>query len=489
MNLKEQQKAFARYEITAEEMDLPYEGEYEPYPITLEDLACALQRVKEEGMMADQFTEEWFLPLMMEEGVEIPEREIPEDGLLREEDDVISYILQYLDDAMEEIYYRGDGFQVQPDLSLAFEVMEDYRKNQGKPMQEWDFPIELQEIYIRYIEEKDEKREEISQEEKELFYRYMVDLVAKNNLAALRTRGYLHYGGSSLYPCDWKISRDSLEKVFAINHDARIANTLGYIYYYGRCNNGIPEYEKAFPYFVYGYVHKLYESTYKLADMYRDGKGTIQDSNTYCDMIEELYDYAEHAFSLGNNANMADVALRLADVDENYYYDPEEAYAHYLVAQYALKLREGEYRYGDESVRQKVEEGLARTREEIEHELSGKTTVSTSDFFYNWLHPHCRCTVTIKKLKNEYKLTIRRENPEDGKVLLVFPECDYVSLEEKASVYFEYKHNVSGTYSVDGMDISMATDEWVNPVWLLSDGRRVVSLPPELQFRINRKEK
>ena len=29
---------------------------------------------------------------------------------------------------------------------------------------------------------------------------------------------------------------------------AFLANTLGYIYYYGRCNNGNPEYELAYKY-------------------------------------------------------------------------------------------------------------------------------------------------------------------------------------------------------------------------------------------------
>jgi TPR repeat protein len=62
-------------------------------------------------------------------------------------------------------------------------------------------------------------------------------------------------------------------RLFELTDNPQYANTLGYIYYYGRCNNGVPEYDQAFYYFSYAAANGLYEGMYKLADLFWHGYG------------------------------------------------------------------------------------------------------------------------------------------------------------------------------------------------------------------------
>ena len=94
--------------------------------------------------------------------------------------------------------------------------------------------------------------------------RYTEELCREDNVFALRLKGYACYGGNRLYECDWTAARDCMLRLRELADDAEYANTLGYIYYYGRCNGGEPEYEKAFPQFSYAAANGLFEAIYKL---------------------------------------------------------------------------------------------------------------------------------------------------------------------------------------------------------------------------------
>ena len=82
-----------------------------------------------------------------------------------------------------------------------------------------------------------------SPEEKET-YRFFLEKLAETEPKALQKIGYLIYTGDSIYRQDWPRRRDIFEKYYALTGDASAMNTLGYIYYYSRCNNGAGEYEK-----------------------------------------------------------------------------------------------------------------------------------------------------------------------------------------------------------------------------------------------------
>ena len=99
--------------------------------------------------------------------------------------------------------------------------------------------------------------------------RFVDTLCEKDSGLALYTKGYACYGGNRLYPCDWETSRDCMIRLFEKKDDPQYANTLGYIYYYGR--TGKTDYEKAFKYFVKGALDGHLRSLYKVGDFYKNG--------------------------------------------------------------------------------------------------------------------------------------------------------------------------------------------------------------------------
>ena len=91
-----------------------------------------------------------------------------------------------------------------------------------------------------------------------------------------------------------------------------LANTLGYIAYYGRCEDGIPDYETAYKYFSFAAFNGVYEAQYKIADMFQKGNGVTRSPETAQGMIQRLYNENLRYIQRGIFASkFADVALRM----------------------------------------------------------------------------------------------------------------------------------------------------------------------------------
>ena len=93
------------------------------------------------------------------------------------------------------------------------------------------------EAWLRPFEE-DENLRMMDEETLAKARRYTEELCREDNVFALRLKGYACYGGNRLYECDWTAARDCMLRLRELADDAEYANTLGYIYYYGRCNGG-----------------------------------------------------------------------------------------------------------------------------------------------------------------------------------------------------------------------------------------------------------
>ncbi|MGN0692556.1 MAG: hypothetical protein ACI4K7_09445 [Oscillospiraceae bacterium] len=144
----------------------------------------------------------------------------------------------------------------------------------------------------------------------------MSELVAAEDTKAIGTLGYSYYGGNDIYPCDWNKSRDCFLKLMEMDNvddlqKCYYANTLGYIYYYGRCNDSVPEYDKAYKYFSIGAAGGIYESIYKLSDMYIHGYGTTKNNRAAKTLVDMVYEEtAEQIIAEKYDCKFADAALR-----------------------------------------------------------------------------------------------------------------------------------------------------------------------------------
>ncbi len=440
---RDQLRQFARYQI-------PYDydfDEYESYQISYDDvreLLNSLKKRKKDSLA--QFAEEWLMPLNYDydlctaigldpwsEGEWNPHR-----GLLESRENVMNYVLNRLfslfldsdDDnrKIEEIY----------DLDELEKVFSDYEANCLKPFEQWEFIEDVKDDYLNYVDIALSNGEELSEEEISLFKRYVEELIALNNLDALRIKGNMCYGGSPVYECDWYTSRDCFEKAYEMTGDPGFANSLGYISYYGRCNDGVPEYDKAFKYFLYGHCNDWYESSYKLADMFRNGYGVKKNSRTAFAIYTDLYEHALEDLCYGHDKKFADVALRVASMfEEREMYLP--AYDHYLQADMAIRRRQQYHFYGDESVYKKIQDGLERVKGKLDREefseIRNEALVLDAALLKDYV-----CYAVVKDLKHGFKMTIartvKRSESRAAQILVTLASKNYCTLTDKVDLYF-----------------------------------------------------
>ena len=233
-----------------------------------------------------------------------------------------------------------------------------------------------------------------------------------------------------VFECDWEESRRLITKLFEKEGNPYYANTLGYIYYYGRCNNGIPEYEKAFQYFSVGAANDVIESMYKIADMFLSGKGCIKSPETSDHIIFKLYDECRPRFCMGDDAKFADIALRWAahwQRIERY----SEAFYHYLEAEYAIKkrLKKSDF-FGDKKVQENIKKIIEEVKAHLEPGyLKDKDVTRKPYWLFDMIWDNSNVKFEITHIEgNRYKLKVTRPKKDHApKALIVAPELERVT--------------------------------------------------------------
>ena len=220
---------------------------------------------------------------------------------------------------------------------------------------------------IEYLKSFDKEGMIVPENEREQYRRIVEEGCEKEWPIALKLMGYGCYGGNEVFGEDWVKSRDCLTKLAILTDDAYAYNSLGYIFYYGRCNGGVPEYEKAFQCFSVGAANGIYESRYKLADMFLDGKGCIQSKSAGANLIMSMYwENRQHFSGKHYECKFADVSFRMGGLFERG--DGVEqnmglAYLYYLEARCAIRKRIQHHdHYGDGKVEKEILEALSRVK-------------------------------------------------------------------------------------------------------------------------------
>lgn len=442
-------RSFSRFEITYTELmqnrmfaeiEIP-----ETYQITPEDLKAAVENYKSKGISEEDFGSEYFWPLWDEiyNGVEIETAlngpdDRQEKGWIPDQYLVFSHAW----DIFLEVFEYGEENTSLDDVITEVQIWLD---NKDKPVSEREFSKEQKWDVLRYW---NDKRLETADAEVKGIYRKVLDsLCAENDTAALKKKAYACYGkGNAVYGQNWPASLECLVKLMDLEPDPQIANTLGYMYYYGRCTDGVPEYDKAFYYFSIGAAGWFYESRYKLADMYKHGYGVAKNPKAVSAIIWELYEEQLKKILKGEfRSNFADVALRAGNIWKegiNCCSSADNAYYYYLQAQYAIRMRMlAEDNYGD----QKVAAGIEQAIEEILPETSYSKPIGTihmDSLYYllqNGLRKKHHMEMKVKRIsETEAKLTFRIVPYENEKYLrkifVTIPELHFCGLVEKITV-------------------------------------------------------
>jgi len=230
-----------------------------------------------------------------------------------------------------------------------------------KPILERDYSDADKEHYISMLG-NDDRLKAATELELTVYRKFIEDLIPKDNHTALRCKGYGCYGGDPAYECNWDTALECVTKLYELTGKPVYANTLGYIYYYGRCWNGEPKYEEAFKYFSVGAAGFFYESRYKLADMFVHGYAVPKNTKIAYSIVSELYDQNLKYMLKGQfDCKFADIALRLGSYTEKGYggfVSEYNAYKFYLQAEFAIRQRLQYDHCGDLSVADSIRQRL-----------------------------------------------------------------------------------------------------------------------------------
>ncbi len=255
-----------------------------------------------------------------------------------------------------------------------------------------------------------------------------LELAKKDVTEGLIAVGYGSYGGDGVFLCDYALCEKCMlklmETVDNVSQKGAFANTLGYIYYYGRVS-GEPDYQKAYLYFSFGASCGVYESIYKLSDMYLNGYGGIKSRECARKLLMEIYPELFNAFVSGNyGCEFADVALRLGKIIMDDTCEGFPLYAsslnHFLEAKYALSLRS---KFGDESVKSKLEKSICDLKKKMNFEKQSEMEIYSLDYVL-WKNAGRDMVAEVTKVRNKrYNLNIKMKKDEDGTRGKVFISC------------------------------------------------------------------
>ena len=327
----------------------------------------------------------------------------------------------------------------------AEDVVKDLKKYRKKDkVYPWTWSEEMAEEYLYDL--KEDELSDIDEDTLNEIRETALDLADNDNYRMIEKVGYWTYGGSPIFPCDWGKSRDCFEKLMNAEEvedekKSYYANTLGYIYYYGRCNDDIPEYKKAYKYYSIGAAGGVYESIYKLSDMFKYGYGVHKNmhiAETLIAMI--LEDNLKHMEKGHYDCQFADIARRMAilsrEDDDDYF---EEEHRYLLLADCAIRKRLPYHHYGDTSVFVSIQRSLERLRREGNRE-DDKIMYLTMPYPFTYAVSRGPCKFTITPVKDDedcYTITAERLETAAIKGKYFFtciPPYDYCTISDKVTL-------------------------------------------------------
>ncbi|MBQ9084555.1 MAG: sel1 repeat family protein [Clostridia bacterium] len=371
-------------------------------------------------------------------------------------------------------------------IDRAISIGEHFIEDRERPLLDRRYPDDIKRRLLVQMD-NDDLMAMADEETVILYRRFAEELAPSGDRFALRAVAYGCYGGNRAFDCDWERSRDCLIRLFEDGEDDEkrefYANTLGYIYYYGRCEGGVPDYENAYKYFSYAALSGVYEAKYKLADMYRNGYGVVKSRALAGSLIRELYrENLKYIYDGVFESKLADIALRMGNISLDWEDEEDKSYEaalyYYTQADYAIRMRmmECDY-YGDEKVARAIAKALEDTRSAIGEWRKDSVHYCSLEWLLGDVLEGCkRLDLVIKKYKNgDYSFTFsprrRRNKPFANKMLITVPALDMCGLYD--SITLRYKTDtpideelIGRVISVDGLDYS----------GLYFDGERIASL-------------
>jgi hypothetical protein len=425
---KDDLSAIIRFEKSSNDLKSldDYPGEIiadEEYSVTLDDFQVAFNNIiKDQSTYNDVYAWLDLIYYILDDYYDCSFRGAIEDKQYFKYPETEELMLSWIVISLRDYYFSFDGDDENPqnlDFNRIVNDIDNFKS--GRKVFPWLWSGIQEHSFIFKVHEKEMKKfdEDMLQMTRDILEKK----AAEGYPFAIEKMGYSYYGGGPLYECDWVKSRDCFLRLMDMDNvddsdKCDYANTLGYIYYYGRCNNMVPEYEPALKYFTIGALGGNHESIYKLADMYLNGYGTTKNTYIATELIYKVYEKAFEQFCIGNDSSkLADCALRLgtyyrkgllADDTDSEERNMRIAYYYYTVADFAIRRKKKKDYYGDNNVFISIQKELEKMYER--YPLDDTTVFKEDEPFLlqQIFHDGYSCKVTFEAKDGDLEIKAER---------------------------------------------------------------------------------
>lgn len=465
-------RQFARMEVNLTQLLFQSMGKEceifcnEYYRMTLDDIKQVLIKISDSNMSALEFAAVWLFPAFndlkhnlcltdLQPG--FPEtlvmfrvRYLPmtDDEMLLwvfkhlYEDFDLSRILEQsaneyfrIDELLETIDYHEFNSCMLPDQQTYTDIIKlDY-------IHEWD-----NDLLLREAEEGT----------RETFENFVVSLCKVDHPDALRILGYASLDGTSIFPCNYELAAECMEKLWRDFSFGYAANTLGHMHMQGLLSGGKPNYRKAFNYFSIGNTFGIEESSCYLAEMFMYGHYVSKNLNMAENLLTELYSKALIHFENGEReTHLADVAVRMGELYLNLVPNPgllctERAHRYFLQADHANRIENKvNGLIANTSLNDRIKANLNKTSAFIPAYKSShkvKYPDCLDEFVFG--RGYCDYTLQLTPLKNDrYKFVIFRNRrgaePNAEMNLVVYSDFGCCDLTDNINFVAENIRNIN----------------------------------------------
>lgn len=347
------------------------------YPMQLDDLRTALTHFADDNVTLDDFLFDWWYPVIVyffhnlclddlfgPDPDAMTAMEVP--SLPMTDDDVLITILAVIAHSdLDKKLYKPLSLSRYLDLESMIGMIDLFIEDRDLPVTERRFTVPQKIAFINHWD-NNLLLKDAPEDIRSLFVMFTDELCDKLVFEALKAKAYGCYGGNAVYKCDFAKSAELMDILWRKFNFGYAANTLGYIYYYGRID-GKPDYEKAFYYFSVASNFNITEARYKLADMFMKGQFVHPNPQLAFQTYIKLYDETKFYFENGDyGCDFADCALRLGRALADIPSQRIRRYGVLLEADYAIGKRiEKAYEYGDKQVQSSIREELAKARADL----------------------------------------------------------------------------------------------------------------------------
>lgn len=311
-------KSIVRFEIPPLEIlrakrSVPFVKWGKSYHVQLKDLQVLLENLIKKHAKFKDFTDliyAWLNKSGYYHSHLLPNNYQPsliDDPYIEKDDNIIICSLNFLDFASHKKNFLDL-------VKRQKEVVEDLIKNRKLTIKNRKYKLVTKSFIATCLTRCEEYRDgKMSNVMSNIVREYLPVLAEHNDYYGIFALTYEYYCGTSSFPQDRVQALKYALKAYEMRQDPDIANTLGYIYYYGGANNGIPNYDLAFKYFSLAFHADCnIESAYKVADCFLKGNGAPKSERAAYNIVNSLYDATHRMIEQGLfESKFADVTLRL----------------------------------------------------------------------------------------------------------------------------------------------------------------------------------